>query len=179
MRNFGGSQFLRRGTPKNSARYALASPGRAGKYTEVLGNDKSNQNFRFFGSSKNAVFFENFSSHDSMTPKLVHTQLWRYAFVWPYGTTNRKPHAKKKHGKNTVGPNDLTDFKQFELKHPPQIKTILAMTSFNHPGEGITLRQNRSTSHIPSIWDTRARSERPPAGPEKYTEVLGNDISKQ
>ena len=26
---------------------------------------------------------------------------------------------------------------------------------------------------------TRARSERPPAGPEKYTEVLRNDMSKQ
>ena len=38
-------------------------------------------------------------------------------------------------------------------------------------------RQNRSTSHIPSIWGTRARSERPPAGPEIYTEVLGNDKS--
>ena len=28
-------------------------------------------------------------------------------------------------------------------------------------------------------WKTRARSERPPAGPEKYTEVLGNDMTKQ
>ena len=82
-------------------------------------------------------------------------------------------------GKNSVGPSEFTDFEQFELKHTENTKTILATTSANHTGEAITLRQNRSTSHIPSIWGTRARSERPPAGPEKYTEVLENHMSNQ
>ena len=88
-------------------------------------------------------------------------------------------HMREKHGKNTVGRNEFTDFEKFEIEHLDPPKTILATTSANHPGEGITLRQNRSTNHIPSIWGTRARSERPPTGPEKYTEMLGNYKSKQ
>ena len=68
-----------------------------------------------------------------MTPKLVRINLWRYAFVWRYDTTNRKPHAKK-HGKNTVGPNDFTDFEKIGREHHRRIKTILAMTSTGHPG---------------------------------------------
>ena len=59
------------------------------------------------------------------------------------------------------------------------MKTMFAMNWPNYPGDGITLRQNRSTSHIPSIWGTRTRSQPPPAEPEKYTEVLGNTMSKQ
>ena len=49
----------------------------------------------------------------------------------------------------------------------------------NYPGTGITLDGRTATSHIPSISGTRARNERPPAGPEKYTEVLGHGMSKQ
>ena len=44
---------------------------------------------------------------------------------------------------------------------------------------GIILRCNNSTSHVPTARRTRARNERPPAGPEKYTKVLGNDKCKQ
>ena len=47
------------------------------------------------------------------------------------------------------------------------------------PADAITLRCNHSTNHILTKEGTRARNERPPAGPEKYTEVLGNDMSKQ
>ena len=56
------------------------------------------------------------------------------------------------------------------------------MAIFRHeiaPADAITLRCNHSTSHVPTKEKTRARSERPPARPEKYTEVLGNDKSKQ
>ena len=36
-----------------------------------------------------------FGSFRTMTPKLGFTNLRRYAFVWRYDTTNRKPHARK------------------------------------------------------------------------------------
>ena len=113
-----------------------------------------------------------------MTPKLGYINFWRYAFVWRYDTTNQKPHAKKT-CENYCGTNEFRDFAKFEVEHSENPKTILATTSANHPGDGITLRQNRSTNHIPSILGMRARSERPPAGLEKYTEVPGNNKSKQ
>ena len=50
--------------------------------------------------------------------------------------------------KNIVGPNEFTDFEKFEVEHPENIKTMFARNSANHPGDGITLRQNRSLSHI-------------------------------
>ena len=112
------------------------------------------------------------------------TEAWLYQsmalriclMIWHHQS---KATWKKQIGKIPLEHTTTKDFKKIEFEHPENIKTILATTSANHPGEGITLRQNRSTSHIPSIWGTRARSERPLAGPEKYTEVLGNDKSKQ
>ena len=50
--------------------------------------------------------------------------------------------------KNTAGRNEFTDFEQFTREHTENIKTMLAMNWPNHPGDGITLRQNRSTSHV-------------------------------
>ena len=88
-------------------------------------------------------------------------------------------HMRKNNVKNTVGPNENTDLEKFHVERTENIKTIFGTNLPNHPGDGITLRQNRSTSHIPTIRGTRARSERPPATPEKYTEMLGNDMSKQ
>ena len=68
-------------------------------------------------------------------------------------------------------------------KTDPKIaKAQTSMATFRRliaPADAITLRCNHSTSHVPSSRGTRARSERPPAGPEKYTEVRGNDMSKQ
>ena len=55
---------------------------------------------------------------------------------------------RENNGKNTAGPNECTDFEQFGLEHTDRPKTMLAMTWPNHPGDGITLRQNRSTSHV-------------------------------
>ena len=42
--------------------------------------------------------------------------------------------------KNTVGPNELTDFEKFKVEHSENTKTILATNSPDHPGNGITLR---------------------------------------
>ena len=55
---------------------------------------------------------------------------------------------RKNNERNTLGPNELTDVEKFEVEQPDRIKTILATNSTNHPGDGITLRQNRSSSHI-------------------------------
>ena len=49
---------------------------------------------------------------------------------------------------NTKGPNKFTDFEKFWLEHTDRIKTMFAMTWANHPGDGITLRQNRFASHM-------------------------------
>ena len=95
-------------------------PAAPEKYTEVLGNNKCMQNFRFLTSSKHAVFPKQLSC-ESMAPRLGHTQLRRYAFIWRYGTTNQKPHAKN-YGKNTVGPNEFTDFEKFGREHYQQKK---------------------------------------------------------
>ena len=148
------------------------------KYTEVPGNDKSNQNFRFLRSSKN-VIFSKICSHMTSWHRSLFILSSGVAHLFRDMTPPIESHMREKHGKNTVGQNEFTDFEKIELEHPENTKTILATTSANHPGEGVTLRQNRSTSHIPSIWGTRARSERPPAGPKKYMEVLGNDKPNQ
>ena len=55
---------------------------------------------------------------------------------------------RENNGKNTAGPNECADFDQFGLEHADPSKTILATNSPNHPGDGITLRQNRSSSHF-------------------------------
>ena len=57
-------------------------------------------------------------------------------------------HMRENYKKNTVGPNEFTDFEKFPVEHPDRIKTILATNWRNHPGDGITLRHNRSTSHV-------------------------------
>ena len=56
-------------------------------------------------------------------------------------------HMPENNGKNTAGPNEFTDFEKFEVEHPENTKTRFTMNWPNHPGAGITLRQNRSTSH--------------------------------
>ena len=88
-------------------------------------------------------------------------------------------HMREKHGKNTVGPNNHKRFQENRDWTLRKYKTILATTSANHPGEGITLRQNHSTRNIHSTRRTRAHSERPPARQEKYTEVPSNNKSTQ
>ena len=55
---------------------------------------------------------------------------------------------RENNGKNTAGPNERASFEQFDLEHTENIKTMLAMNWYNHPGNGITLRQNRSTKHV-------------------------------
>ena len=75
-----------------------------------------------------------------MTARLGYNKLCRYAFVWRYDTANRKPHARKPWEKNTVGPNEFTDFEKFDVEHPENIKTIFGTNWPNHPGDGITLQ---------------------------------------
>ena len=63
-------------------------------------------------------------------------------------TPRIESHMWENNGKNTVGPNELTDFEKFDVEQPDGPKTILATNSPNHPGDGITLRRNRSSSHF-------------------------------
>ena len=46
--------------------------------------------------------------------------------------------------KNTIGPNEFTDFKQFGLENTDCPKTIVATNWANHPGGGITLQADLS-----------------------------------
>ena len=55
---------------------------------------------------------------------------------------------KENNEKTDAGPNEFTDFENFGVEHPDPPKTIFATNWPNHPGDGITLRQNRSTSHV-------------------------------
>ena len=49
-------------------------------------------------------------------------------------------HMGENNKKNTVGPNEFTDFEQFGIEHPDRIKTMLAINWPNHPGDGVTLQ---------------------------------------
>ena len=64
-----------------------------------------------------------------------------------------------------LGPQQRADRPRTSIFHNRPAACSLS----NCPSLGITLRCNHSTSHIPVIRGTRARSERPPAGPKKYT----------
>ena len=57
-------------------------------------------------------------------------------------------HMRENNPENTAGRNEFTDSEQFGREHPENNKTMLAMNWPNHHGDGITLRQNRSTSHM-------------------------------
>ena len=141
------------------------APGRTGKYTEVLRNYKSKQNFRVFGSSKNAIFSKN------SVAWLDGTEAWLLTsgvtHLFDDMTRPIETHMREKHRKNTVRPHIHKRFQENRDWTTRKYKTSLATTSANQPGESITLLQNRSTNHIPSIWGTRTRSERPPTGPVK------------
>ena len=63
-------------------------------------------------------------------------------------TPPNESHIRENNGKNTAGPNEFTDFEQFGLEHGDRTKTIVATNWPVHPGDGITLRQDRSTSHM-------------------------------
>ena len=108
-----------------------------------------------------------------MTPKLGLIKLRRYAFVWRYDTTNRE---RENNGKNTVGPNELTDFEKFDVEHPETTKTIFTTNSPNHPGDGITLRQNRSSSHI-IICKANAASNEIRVSEENTLKITPSDVT--
>ena len=42
-------------------------------------------------------------------------------------------HMRENNGKNTVGPNEFTDFEKFEVEHPENTKTVLARTGPINP----------------------------------------------
>ena len=63
-------------------------------------------------------------------------------------TPRIESHMRKNYVKIIIGPNEFTDFEIFDVEHPENIKTSLATNWPNHPGTGITLRQNRSSSNI-------------------------------
>ena len=67
---------------------------------------------------------------------------------------------RENYGKNTVGLNEFTDFKQFGLEHPDFTKTIVATNWANHPGDGITLQADLSHHGC----DTHQRGRHAPGG---------------
>ena len=67
--------------------------------------------------------------------------------------------CRKNNWKKTVGPNEVTDFQKFDIEQIDGPKTILATNLPNHPGDGITLRQTRSSSHIIMGKATAASNE--------------------
>ena len=50
-------------------------------------------------------------------------------------------------GKLQLDQTSTIFFEEIEPEHLPQIKTMFVTNSLNYPGEGITLRQNRSTNN--------------------------------
>ena len=69
-----------------------------------------------------------------------------------------------------VGPNEFTDFEQIEVEHLKGTTSMARPTSANHPGDGITLRQNRSTSHVKQTWARlKAMKFAPARTPERFS----------
>ena len=66
------------------------------------------------------------------------------------GCDNSFGHQKfeKNIRKNKVGPNEFRNFEQFQVEHLKNNVPMARPTLAKHPGDGITLRQNRSTSHM-------------------------------
>ena len=62
-------------------------------------------------------------------------------------TTRLDSDKKNPLRKNTVGFNELTHSRHFTFLETNIIKKIFALNWPNHVGDGITLRQNRVTSH--------------------------------
>ena len=83
---------------------------------------------------------------------------------------------RKNNERNKVGPNEFTDFEKFDVEHPKITKTILTTNSPNHPGDGITLRQNRSTIHI-IICKARAASNEIHVNEEHSSNLMVLDVT--
>ena len=72
-------------------------------------------------------------------------------------TTRIDSHNRKKNCRKILRhQNKFADFEKFGGEHPSRPKSTLATNCANHPGGGITLRQNRSTSHIRDASAQRA-----------------------
>ena len=89
--------------------------------------------------------FQNFRFHDTEACSYQAPALRICLAIWHHES---KATCENNYGKILVGPNEFTDFEKFEVEQPEGLKTILATNSPNHPGNGITIRQNRSSSHI-------------------------------
>ena len=78
---------------------------------------------------------------------------------------------QENYGKNTVAPNEFTDFMNIEVEHPEKITTILATTWANHFNDGIHLRQTALRfKSFPYREHERATSG--PLQARKITEML-------
>ena len=65
---------------------------------------------------------------------LVSPQRLRCKFVLRFGVTNRNPQPTKTSGtKNTVGPNEFTDFEDFCVEHLQPCKTMFHKTLIETP----------------------------------------------
>ena len=79
-------------------------------------------------------------------------------------------------GKNTGRPNEFTDSEHFRSEHNFRRKSILAMTLAERPGTGITLRQNRSTSHVITC-DTSATNNEIRVSEENSLKIIASDLT--
>ena len=98
-----------------------------------------------------------------MAPRLVHTKLWRYAFVWRYDTANRKPHARKQL-ENYAGPNEFTDFEKFDVEHTENTKTIFG-TNWTNINPVTVLLFGRTALRVISL--PYGKRERAASGPRQ------------
>ena len=103
-----------------------------------------------------------------MTPRLVHIHFRRYAFVLRFDTTKRKPHARKHLEKYncTKWSHRFREVRNRTRRSPKN--------DFNH--DFCKLPWWRFDSSAEPLYEsyhyrigTRARNQRPPARPEKYT----------
>ena len=73
-----------------------------------------------------------------MTTPVVASQRIRFKFVLRFDHTDRKEKPKKNLWKNTVGPNEFTDFEKFEVERRQGTKSICGLTSAQRARIGIT-----------------------------------------
>ena len=104
-------------------------------------------------SSENSIFatkFRNFGVVDR--PTLFQS----FGFVTnSFGdlVTRIESYDRENFTKNTVGPNEFTDFEKFKVEHRRRPKTISWSNSAQQPGTGITLQL---TPHTTAVTHTSA-----------------------
>ena len=73
--------------------------------------------------------------------------LHRCKFIFPFDHADQQRKVIKA-AENIIGPNGFTDFAHLNVFDAQVFKKIVATNWPNYAGDGLTLRQNRFTSHV-------------------------------